>query len=255
MNFFRRTETTNIRVGFVVAGTQKGGTSALDIYLRKHPDMMMATKKEVHFFDREKNFLESVDYDKYHSFFDRERQVKIIGEATPIYMYWKSSPKRIWQYNPKMKFIILLRNPIERAFSHWNMERSRGNDSFSFWDAISNETERCRESYPLQHRVYSYIDRGFYCQQLERIWCFFPKRQTYIIKSENLRENPIETLREIASFLGVDDFSDVACIDAHSIPYTTEMTEREYQYLVDVFSDEIQRLEKILGWDCSSWLR
>jgi len=91
-------------------------------------------------------------------------------------MYWQNAPKRIWQYNPEMKIIIILRNPIERAFSHWNMERSRNAEHLSFWDAINTEKLRCQETLPLQNRVYSYIDRGFYIKQLENIWRYFPKK-------------------------------------------------------------------------------
>ena len=143
-------------VDFIVAGAQKGGTTALDFYLRQHPNICMATGKEVHFFDTEKFFQgHKVDYDEYHSRFEPNASHVLVGEATPIYMYWHYAPRRIWEYNSKMKLIILLRNPIERAYSHWNMERSRNWEHLPFWDAIQYESQRCREALPYQHRVYS----------------------------------------------------------------------------------------------------
>ena len=113
-------------VNFLICGTQKGGTSALDAYLREHPEICMADKKEVHFFDNKKFFNKNKpDYSKYHSFFNPQSSHKLLGETTPIYMYWHDSPRRIWQYSPNMKIIVILRNPIDRAYSHWNMERSK----------------------------------------------------------------------------------------------------------------------------------
>ena len=117
------------------------------------------TKKELHFFDREE---EDRDYKKYsRKFRPPKPKQRVIGEASPIYMYWETAPYRIWKYNPKMKWILVLRNPVERAFSAWNMETKRGKEKLSFAEAIEKEPERCREALPLQHRVYSYIDRGF----------------------------------------------------------------------------------------------
>ena len=122
-----------VKVGFLIAGTQKGGTSALDAYLREHPDICMANQKEVHFFDNEAIFNgDNSDYAVYHAAFSLKTSQQLLGESTPIYMYWHAAPKRIWQYNPDMKFLIMLRNPIDRAYSHWNMERGRKRDSLSF---------------------------------------------------------------------------------------------------------------------------
>ncbi len=134
------------KVGFLICGTQKGGTTALDAYLREHPEVCMANAKEVHFFNDGPRFSGGdPDYSPYHAYFSPEPAHKVIGEATPIYMYWETAPRRIWEYNPNMKLIVLLRNPIARAFSHWNMETRRSSETLSFIDAIKNEDERCRE--------------------------------------------------------------------------------------------------------------
>lgn len=244
-----------MKVDFVICGTQKGGTAALDMYLRGHPEVCMANKKEVHFFDNEDAFRAGTpDYSNFHSFFSPEPRHKVIGEATPIYMYWRDAPRRIWQYNPDMKLIVLLRNPIDRAYSHWNMEKSENRDSSSFWDAIHSEEERCREALPYQHRVYSYIDRGFYLEQLRRLWAFFPRKQVLTLKNEELRKNPNETLQKIFAFLGVRPLPLINAVNVESFPYSSSMSERERSYLRSVFEYEIRALERVLGWDCSSWL-
>lgn len=242
-------------VDFIVCGAQKGGTSALDAYLREHPDLCMANQKEVHFFDKEAYFSTGCpDYSQYHTFFSPERADQLLGEATPIYMYWYDAPRRMWDYNPDLKLIILLRNPIERAYSHWNMERTRNADDLSFWDAIQLEQERCRAALPLQHRVYSYVDRGFYLQQLRRLQTYFPDNQMLVIKNEYLKSNPSATLGQIYEFLGVPNLDLFSHKDVHSRPYLEEMSEQEWNYLRNIYEYEIKSLERVLGWDCRDWI-
>jgi hypothetical protein len=243
------------KVDFLIAGTQKGGTSALDAYLREHPAICMANRKEVHFFDNERIFSQQeIDYAVYHALFSPRPLQKLLGEATPIYMYWYDAPRRIWQYNSAMKLIIVLRNPIERAFSQWNMERNKNADSLLFYEALQCESERRREALPYQHRVFSYIDRGFYVEQLRRLWTYFPKNQTLILRHEEFRAEPDETLDEICRFLGVESMEPVRKVNVHSRPYRSTMSRREWDYLKNIFEYEIRALERLLGWDCSRWL-
>ena len=172
-----------MKVNFVIAGAQKAGTSALYSYLQEHPQIQMEDQKEVHFFDNEKYFAQSQpsDYTVYHSAYRQakktDNQPQLYGDATPVYLYWSQAMHRIHAYNPEMKVIVLLRNPIERAYSHWNMEISRPRDRqrecLSFWDALHNENQRCRQTLPLKHRVYSYLDRGLYCEQIRNLWSIF----------------------------------------------------------------------------------
>lgn len=242
-------------VNFIICGTQKGGTSALDAYLREHPEICMAEKKEVHFFDNENFFRDKTpDYSWYHTLFTPRTTDKLIGEATPIYMYWYDAPRRIWEYNPNMKLIVVLRNPIERAYSNWNMERSRNADKLSFWDAIQNEQERCREALPYQHIYYSYIGRGFYLEQLRRLWLYFSKERVLILRNEYLKNQPHEALRDVCDFLEVDYFESIKTKNVHSLPYESKMSDRERKYLRLIFEHEIRGLERVLGWDCSDWL-
>ena len=133
----------DFKIGFIICGTQKGGTTALDRYLRLHPEICMANKKEVHFFDSDKYFQkQNPDFSKYHFHFNPKDHHKIIGEATPIYMYWENAIKRIHNYNPNMKLIAVLRNPTARAFSHWNMERDKGRENRTFLTAILDEDSK-----------------------------------------------------------------------------------------------------------------
>jgi hypothetical protein len=242
-------------VNFIICGTQKGGTSALDAYLREHPEICMADRKEVHFFDNEVFFRDNrPDYSKYHSCFSPAASHRVVGEATPIYMYWWDAPRRIWQYNPDMKLIVVLRNPVDRAYSHWNMECSRNAESLPFRAAIRNEQERCREALPYQHRVYSYVDRGFYLEQLRRLWAYFPKDQVLVLTNEYLKNRPYEALRDVCRFLGVGCFETVTARDTHSRPYRSQMSDEERRYLQFIFEHEIRGMERVLDLDCSHWL-
>ena len=248
--------TESRKVDFVIAGTQKGGTTALDTYLRAHLEICMAKIKEVHFFDEEKYFhTNEIDYSKYHENFNIQPPHKILGEATPIYMYWYDCPKRIWAYNPHMKVIVILRNPVERAYSHWNWERNRGAIDLTFRDAIQGERERAREALPEEHRVHSYIHRGYYSEQLRRIRHYFPKKQTLAIKNEELRTHPQETLDRVCHFLSVDPLPNIDAKEVLMTPYVTSIQVEEREYLQRIFEYEIRELERMLNWDCREWLK
>ncbi|MGR8933325.1 MAG: sulfotransferase domain-containing protein [Gammaproteobacteria bacterium] len=241
------------KVDFIVAGTQKGGTTALYSYLKEHPDICMASEKEVHFFDTEKYFATEPDYSVYHAFFQPRPEHRLLGEATPIYMYWYAAPKRIWRYHSAMKWIILLRNPIERAFSHWNMECARQADTLTFREAIQTEAVRCRTALPEQHRTFSYTDRGFYVEQLRRIWFFFPKQQTLLLKQDDFKQNPQQCLDVVCDFLELKRLENVTPKTIHALSYNTTMTVHEKAYLQHLFYYEIKQLERLLNWDCAAW--
>ena len=250
---FSSNKKLNFKVGFIICGTQKGGTTALDYYFRKHDKICMAKKKEVHFFDKDKYFkTENLNYDYYHSFFEPHKDHKIIGEATPIYMYWKNAIKRIYNYNSDMKLILVLRNPIDRAFSHWNMEVHRKREHRTFWKAINEELEN-QEKSNKQHRTFSYLDRGFYSIQVEKILRYFNRNQVLIIRNQNLRGNLNGTLKQVSNFLSVSEFGHTKHKEVHSRTYKTKLKNKENKFLYDLYKKEIQKLENILQWDLTSW--
>jgi hypothetical protein len=248
------------KIDFVIAGTQKGGTTALDHYLRSHPGLCMAARKEVHFFDEDRYFNADhrprrADYADYHALFPDDREGKVTGEATPIYMYWRDAPPRLREYRPDLRIILVLRNPVDRAFSHWNMERQRGGDDLDFWTAITTEEERCRSALPRQHRVWSYVDRGFYSRQIERLWLCFPPEQVLVLRNGELRQEPAATLARVCDFLGVDRLPAVAHEEVFAHPYAEGLSAREREYLCERYAEEIDRLEAMLGWDLDAWRR
>jgi len=245
------------RVGFLIIGVQKAGTTALDHYLRQHPQVCMGNEKELHFFDDETKFINenSVAYEEYHSNFSPNSKTKITGEATPIYIYWDDSIKRIWRYNRQIKIIILLRNPIYRAYSHWNMERSRNQEKENFLQAIMMETQRAKKELPYKDRVFSYIDRGYYSEQIRRVFRFFSEDQVLILKNDELKENLQNSLCRVSSFLNISSFNKPIPKEIHSRGYQRNLSLKEFNILRKIYYYDIKSLENMLNWNCSSWLR
>lgn len=250
---FRSKRRKNDRLDFIVAGAQKSGTTALHYFLSKHPDITMGDQQEIHFFDNEEIFTGPINYEMLHGHYPSTGGSAIAGDCTPIYLYWKPAIERIWQYNPKIKLLILLRNPIDRAFAHWNMQRHKNREPLDFLDAIKAESERAGESAPLQSRRFSYVDRGRYSEQLERVFKFFPTEQVKIIKFEEFQSKNTETMNSVFEFLGVSSASIPRNKDRNVVPYEREMRAEEREYLRPIFAEEIARLEQMLGWDCSDW--
>jgi hypothetical protein len=241
------------RLDFILAGAQKSGTTALHYFLEKHPNITMGDKQEMHFFDNEEIFSRPVDYELLHQHFRPVSSSTIAGECTPIYIYWKPAIERIWKYNPKIKLLIILRNPVDRAFAHWNMQRFKGREPLDFLDAAREEKNRAGEAAPLQLRRFSYVDRGFYAEQLERVFKFFPREQVKIIKFEEFQGKKSETLDAIFRFLCLKPLRSKRNKDRNVVPYEREMTIEERNQLYRIFAEDIAKLEQMLGWDCSDW--
>jgi hypothetical protein len=253
MTMFRTKRRKIERLDFILAGVQKSGTTALHYFLSRHPDINMGDQQEMHFFDNDEVFSGAVDYDVLHRHFPLITRSTIAGECTPIYIYWKPAVERIWKYNPKIKLLIILRDPADRAFAHWNMQRFKGREPLDFLEAIKEEKKRAQEAAPLQLRRFSYVDRGFYSEQLERIFKFFPREQVKVIKFEAFRGNKPEMLETIFRFLGVNPIRSTLDKDRNVVPYERAMTTEERKHLYGIFAEEITQLEKMLGWDCADW--
>ena len=251
------------RLDFIVVGAQKSGTTALHYFLRKHPQIALPERQELHFFDDDEIFSRPVDYDLLHRQFRpvagstllrfaTARQA-IAGEVTPSYLYWKPAMERIWNYNRQIKLVILLRNPIDRAFAHWNMQRFKDREPLGFLDALKEEPRRIAQPLTIESRRFAYVDRGFYSGQLERVFKFFPREQVHLVKFEDFRDRKQETLDGVFEFLGVKPLRRIRDKDRNIVPYERTITAEEREYLSEVFSAEITKLEQMLGWDCSDW--
>ena len=242
------------KVTFLIIGAQKAGSTALDQCLRQHPDIGMAAVKEVHYFDDEERFRNGTnDHTAYEAHFPTGK--RFLGEATPIYLWWKPACERIHRYNPAMKLIAVLRDPVERAFSHWNMEFNRGAEVRDFRSSIQAELDRRARVPNEQHRVVSYLGRGFYAEQIERFHRSFDRRQLLCIKYEDLREDPQPQIARIFDHIGALPLPDpLLPSQLNKGLYSRSLDMETRQELREIFGPDIRRLERLLGWDLSAWL-
>jgi hypothetical protein len=241
------------KLDFILAGAQKSGTTALHYLLEKHPDITLGDQQEMHFFDDEEVFSQPVDYASLHRHFPAIAPSAIAGECTPSYLYWEPAAERISKYNPAVKLLVLLRNPVDRAFAHWNMQRYKKREPLDFLQAVEEEKKRTARPLSLASRRFSYIDRGFYTTQLERFFRFFPREQFKIVKFEDFRDRQSKTVNSIFDFLGLKPLGSVQSKDRNVVPYEREMTMEERRRLSAIFAEDISSLERLLNWDCADW--
>jgi Sulfotransferase domain len=241
------------RLDFILAGAQKSGSTALHYFLSKHRNVNMGDQQEIHFFDNDTMFVSEPDYEQLHKHYSLLGPSTIAGDCTPSYLYHESAAERIWKYNPKIKLLILLRNPVDRAFAHWNMQRFRGREPLDFFDAVREEQTRIAGAPPPEARRFAYIDRGFYGRQLARFFKFFPREQLKIVKFEDFTGKQVETLSSIFCFLGCKPLRSVRSKDRNVVPYESVMNWEERVFLYHLFAEDIAKVEQLLGWDCSDW--
>ena len=204
------------RLGFVVAGAQKAGTTALAQFLAGHPQIRVASGKEVHLFDAPdyspswtpREIDERYRPHFHPTDFDRGSSGLLLGEATPIYLFLPEVAAELKRYNPELQVIVLLRDPVRRAISHYYMEKARGAEGLPLWLALFAEPFRLRRGRD-EHtanaaiRTQTYRRRGLYSHQLYNLFASFGRSQVLLVRSESLSGNHDATLQRIFAFLGV----------------------------------------------------
>jgi hypothetical protein len=177
----------------------------------------------------------------------------VTGSVTPIYTYWRPAMERIRDYHPGIKLIILLRNPMDRAvlaLEHGARSQARaarlhgrscgGAGAHSRGAAAAATREIVRRS-------------GFYAEQMERVFRFFPREQVHVIKFDDFRTKWRETVDAAFRFVGVEPLANIENKEQNKITYVRRMTPEERRHLYAMYESDIAKLEKLLGWDCSDW--
>ena len=253
---------------FIIIGAQRCGTTSLYNYLTGHPSIARTVLREVHFFDV--RFWKGVNWYRAHfptiilkHYVDSVRKNNLItGESSPYYIFHPLAPQRIATLLPSVKLIALLRNPVDRAYSHYWHEIRQGNEMLSFEEAIGRESERLSgeaerilrdERYnSLHHRLYSYVARGIYVDQLEMWRQFFSRDQMLILSSEAFFADPAAILRRVFEFLDVPHCELTEYFRYNQIDYPT-MDAAMRRRLLDYFQPHNERLYQYLGekfdWD------
>ena len=236
---------------FLILGAQKAGTTALYAYLRWHPQITGPSFKEVSFFDR--HYARGERWYRAHM---PVRRSGIVGEASPSYLFHPSAPERVARMLPGARLIALLRNPVDRAFSHYQHEVALGREELSFEDALAREDERMVGEVERMLRDpayfsyawwnYTYAARGRYAEQLERWFGSFPSEQLLVLLTDELAADTGATYERVLEFLGVD---------ARGLDSYPRIFEREYagmdpatrSQLQDEFAEPNRRLAELLG--------
>jgi len=263
---------------FLIIGAQKSGTSALSSYLLKHPNITRTYKKEIHFFDRDIAYARGLTW--YHSHFPLPNEIgrrAITFEATPSYLYRYKSAHRIYKYDPNIKLIVLLRDPVDRAYSQWNMyrillsenrqhlfqvtrdsdvpvrqwaDKVLASDSFhDFCEAVREELDMILTGKPTPEP--SYIRRGLYYEQLNHYLGHFDLKQILIIDSRLLKRKPVSVLDQVTQFLGLSSYnwSSQELPLIHARPYQQKMSEKTLTLLHEFYRPYNERLYELLGHD------
>ncbi len=259
-----RVLTASIRVlpDFIIIGAQRSGTTSLYSYLVAHPGVAPAFKKEVHFFDL--NFRKGVGWYRghfptrvYRRWAERIRKHRILsGEATPYYLFHPHAPRRTFELVPRVRLLALLRNPVDRAYSHYQHERRRGRETLSFEEALAREAERLNgemrrlladEDYDsFNHRHYSYLSRGIYIEQVRAWTALFPREQMLILKSEDLFDDPERVMKQVYDFLELPPWAPAKWEKYHVEQYP-EMDASMRGRLLEYFRLHNEKLSQYLG--------
>jgi hypothetical protein len=170
---------------FLIIGGQRCGTTWIHNCLLEHPEVFVSSKKELHFFDV--HFEKGLNY--YKSFFNQSQFHRAIGEATPEYLYKKDVPKRIFETLQDVKFIAILRNPADRAFSAYNMFKGKFK-GMPFEEAIKKSK--------------ALLNKGLYYEQLLNYKNYFPFDRFLILIFDDLQRDDIAVSRNIFQFLEID---------------------------------------------------
>lgn len=256
---------------FLIIGAAKAGTTSLYKYLAQHPQIYMSPIKEPNFFaleGREVDFcgpgdnlyirqFSVTDSPAYATLFEDVSSEVAVGEASPLYLYSPVAPSRICSYAPGMKLIVVLRHPVERAYSAFlHLLRDKREPLGNFACALGAETERIRRNW---EHIWHYQQMGFYAAQLERYYRHFSPEQIRVYLYDTLQEEPLEVIADILHFLGVDETftPDISVrYNAPGIPLAEQppLQPEVRQQLLAGYRDDILKLQELLRRDLRGWL-
>ena len=241
---------------FLVIGAQRAGTTSLFNYLAAHPQVQPPHSKELQYF--------SLHYNRglrwYRGNFPTLAAGEQTFEATPLYLFDERSPARIAADLPDIPLIAMLRDPVKRAYSQYLHNREHGLESLSFADALAAEPERIGRQAdgrvtgsPRMLRVYGYLARGSYAEQLRRWYDHVDRSRLLVLRSEDLYRSPRETYARILDFVGLDPFSEVTFgRHNHWRDTSSQLTPELIDSLGEQMRPANEELAALLGWE-STW--
>lgn len=260
-----RTRTARLRMlpSFVVVSVERGGTTSLYRYLTAHPCIGEAFRKEVHYFDM--NFDRGTDWYRAHfplrawSAWSRLRHgAGIAGEASPYYLYHPHVPLRLARLLPEVRIVALVRNPVERAYSHYHLNVRQGKEDLPFEEALERENARlggeweklCTDAsyWSERHYQFAYRGRGLYAERLEEWHRHFSAEQILVVRSEDLYADPASVVTRVFHHLGVPPHALTGYKAYNQKPYP-DLAPETRRRLAEFFAPHNERLYALLGRD------
>lgn len=247
---------------FVIAGAQKSGTTSLADTMRQHRQIQLSRPKELHFFDR--HFDRGLEW--YASKFHPEPQATQVGEATPAYMYDPVARKRLTATLPEARIVVILRNPVDRAYSHyWHKRRLGGEHLPSFEEAVAAEPERLAADDVRSRIGFAYVDRGHYARQIDDLVAHHGHERVHVMLLDDLVSDRVPTLERLLTFLDIDPaaaegmkvkkhnrFRAGTAADAPDDAYPPMAPETRAR-LAEVYAESNARLAELLGRELPGW--
>lgn len=248
---------------YIIIGAAKSGTSSLFFALKNHPAVIPPVTKEIHFFDH--NFARGSRWYRAHfpSTDDRARGASgpgfATGEATPYYLAHPHAPERVAGTAPDARLIALLRDPVDRAYSHYHHQVRAKIEPFTFEDAIDAEEERVGDDLRrlhadpshrgAAHHTYGYVSAGMYADQLERWFRFVPRERLLIMRSEDLYADPGTAFRRVVEHIGLPQWQPERFVHRNEGDYGQDMRPETRKRLARIFAPHNRRLYAIIGRD------
>ncbi|MDC0835918.1 sulfotransferase domain-containing protein [Geitlerinema sp. CS-897] len=232
------------RPDFIIIGAQKCGTTSLYYYLNEHPNLFLSLNKEVHFWSI--NYEKGLDWYLAHFPPVPESEYLLTGEASPTYLDFPQAADRLSREFPNMKLIVLLRNPADRAISHYYHWVRLGKEDRSLETAIESQLQEISNLDNFFGLRDNYIARGIYLDFFKHWMQLFAREQFLVIETETFDRDPCTTLQTTHKFLGVSPLALKEYERYNSSAYSSNHTEIR-QKLAEFYRPHNQKLESFLG--------
>ncbi|MEQ8844594.1 MAG: sulfotransferase [Phycisphaerales bacterium] len=257
---------------FIVIGAQKSGSTSMYHYLREHPQVVGSYEKEVQYFDGglapepDRYARGEAWYRAQFPLASRVPAETKVFEATPRYLHHPLVPGRIAKDLPGVRLIAVLRDPVQRAISHYFHTYGQGREPLPIWEAFEQEASRLapiieRQDYrdPAYDR-HAYVMRGRYREQLDRYLEHFPREQIMVLQAEHLYANLPSELPRIFEFLGIDPSIEISNLKPRNMSKRRkDVPEKVYEYLTEYYKPHNEALRELLGdrftWDAPAEAR